>query len=276
MAFVAITLSMTFSSCSNDNADENKASNNNEVNPSNVFTGDRIQKAGTMAFTYDKDGFVTSINDDGSNVTFQYVAATRSGRQCKEVIITIPGDDAEPSYTITCQIGNNGFISSGIDSSDHDTWAFEYDGDGHLIKMVRSEGNNTVSTMTYKDGDIVSSTEIDDDDIAAEKKGSNATISYTSANYATPIENKGGVMEFDEMFNVDMDEMSYAYYAGLLGKPTKHLPLACNRTYDSAEGETGDELLAMVWTFNKEGYPTQLKYTEDGIPVDDWHIDYEW
>ena len=71
------------------------------------------------------------------------------------------------------------------------------------------------------------------------------TISYTSDSVETPIENKGCLMLFDTTFGVDMDEMKYAYYAGLLGKATKHLPVKNNE----------DEF---VWTLNNDGYPIEM------------------
>ena len=56
-------------------------------------------------------------------------------------------------------------------------------------------------------------------------------------------------MLFDTTFDIDMDEMRYAYYAGLLGKATKHLPLSSSRE--------GDEEF-FDWSFNTDGFPTSL------------------
>ena len=57
-----------------------------------------------------------------------------------------------------------------------------------------------------------------------------AAIDYTTDNITAPIENKGCLMLFDEILDVDMDEMIYAYYGGMLGKATKHLPLVGHYT----------------------------------------------
>ena len=39
-------------------------------------------------------------------------------------------------------------------------------------------------------------------------------INYTTGEITVPIENKGCLMLFDTTFDIDMDEMRYAYYAG--------------------------------------------------------------
>ena len=62
-------------------------------------------------------------------------------------------------------------------------------------------------------------------------------------------------MMFDELLDVDMDEMIYAYYGGMLGKATKHLPLAGHYTYDNS-GNTTEQNFS--WTLNDNGYPTEL------------------
>ena len=76
---------------------------------------------------------------------------------------------------------------------------------------------------------------------------------------STSIDNKGCLMMFDELLDVDMDEMIYAYYGGMLGKATKHLPLAMRDADD-----TSVELSNYKWTLNSDGYPTQLLIKDEG------------
>ena len=64
-------------------------------------------------------------------------------------------------------------------------------------------------------------------------------------------------MLFDDMFEIDMDEMGIAYYAGLLGKSTKDLPMGC----DYGDGEVDN----YNWTFDSNNNPTKF-----------WCGDYEW
>lgn len=64
-------------------------------------------------------------------------------------------------------------------------------------------------------------------------------------------------MLFDETFGIDMDEMIYAYYAGMLGTATKSLPVSYSyTTYES--GITDTDIESFDWTLNASGLPTSL------------------
>ena len=58
-------------------------------------------------------------------------------------------------------------------------------------------------------------------------------------------------MLFDKTLGIDMDEMQYAYYAGLLGKATKNLPV---KLVDN-ENDTDN----FTWTLNSNSYPISFK-----------------
>ena len=93
--------------------------------------------------------------------------------------------------------------------------------------MVRSEGGSETTTVTYQDGDIAK--------VVQESKFDDCSTSSTIEYGTEKIENKGSVMLFDEMLCIDMDEMGLAYFAGLLGKPTSHLPQS-NKSIDYSSG----------------------------------------
>lgn len=57
-------------------------------------------------------------------------------------------------------------------------------------------------------------------------------------------------MLFDTTLGIDMDEMQYAYFAGLLGKATTHLPVRL-------VGNEGEEE-SFTWHLNASGYPTSM------------------
>ena len=51
----------------------------------------------------------------------------------------------------------------------------------------------------------------------------------------------------------------YAYYGGMLGKATKHLPLVGHYTYN---GEDSVSDIYFTWTLNSDSYPTEpVSYT---------------
>ena len=62
-------------------------------------------------------------------------------------------------------------------------------------------------------------------------------------------------MLFDETFSIDMDEMNPAYFAGLLGKPAKNLPLRKQR-----KGESDYDLFS--WALNSKNQSVKLTVTE--------------
>ncbi|MCY6313397.1 DUF4595 domain-containing protein [Bacteroides faecis] len=140
----------------------------------------------------------------------------------------------------------------------------KYDADSHLIEMRRSEGGGEITNITYKDGDVIKTStryttdsDINGDGVidSNDEWKYQATIDYVTTGVTVPIKNKGCLMMFDELLDVDMDEMIYAYYGGMLGKATKHLPLAGHYTYDNS-GNTTEQNFS--WTLNDNGYPTEL------------------
>lgn len=257
-------------SCDDDNnpQDENPPANNGKVNPENVFTGERFQQVGNMKMNYDSEGYLTSLKDGSTNVTFEYLEGSRNELHPQGVIMTI----IDPNYpdeklVMNLVIGENGFVKKCYETEyfageqpEEEYWAFEYDKEGYLIQMKRSEGGNEVTKMTYKDGNLISSTMTSD----ASGNSQYTTIEYTSDKITTPIENKGCIMCYDLTLGVDMDEMNYAFYAGLLGKATKHLPVT---TIEDEYHYTNQ------WTLNEKGYPTKLTVTSNNFP--DYPGDYE-
>lgn len=62
--------------------------------------------------------------------------------------------------------------------------------------------------------------------------------------------NKGNIMLFNTTFGIDIGAMKYAYYAGLLGKATKNLPV---QFIDKNGNKTN-----FTWTVNSNGFPTTM------------------
>ena len=60
-------------------------------------------------------------------------------------------------------------------------------------------------------------------------------------------------MLFDYTLGIDMDEMQYAYYAGLLGKATKNLPVKL------VDNDNENRIDNFTWTLNSNGYPISFK-----------------
>lgn len=163
------------------------------------------------------------------------------------------------------KLGSNGFVTTctqvDMNSKDKEieTWKFKYNSDGQLSEMFRSEGENEVTTITYKDGNIVAVKMVSDE--AGE--GFDAKISYTSETHKEGIDNKGCIMLFDNTFGIDMDEMEYAYFAGILGKATKKLPLKLTEV-EIEDGKEYTDIYDFEWTLNEKGLPSKLEAKEEG------------
>ena len=252
LGFAALCLVMT--ACSDDN-DGPEVSTPAEPTVDNVFTEGLPASVGGATFTTNEKGQVTKIVDGDDVITFEYGTFSRAAEY--NVAMTYKDDNyPDDGWTIYMQLNSQGFVSHALqvyedDEYDTDTWDFEYNADGQLTSLKRSEGEDDFE-ITYSNGDIVKVTQIDEDadpDVY--------TFSYTNSKFTTPVENTCNLMLFDDMFEIDMDEMGIAYFAGLLGKSTKNLPMGVGY----GDGDTED----YNWSFDSKNRPTKFGWG-----------DYEW
>lgn len=280
-SMMGIALCLGFTACSDDDENENGGNGGNTttvVNPSQVFEGGIPKSAAGMAISQNEDGLVTSITtEDGDKAVFEYFFAETKDAAAKNMARITVTDDAGDVTELNLQLNSDGYVEycnsidhAGTPDADDFTWEMEYDAEGRLVVMKRSEGNGEITDITYnKDGDVVKTitrTDTNGDGVidSNDESWGGATIDYTTDKITTPIENKGCLMLFDETLDVDMDEMIYAYYGGMLGKATKHLPLVQQCVY-SSDGSVSIE--NFDWTLNSDGYPTSL------VIKDEWSED---
>lgn len=251
-----VLYAVSFTACSDDE-DENNT-NNNGINPQKVFVNGIPKQVSDMKITQDASGLVSKIETDNAVAIFKYpTTATRAELANKHIEMKVTrdvGTQYEETFIFDMTIGDNGFIKhcdETEEDGDLETWDFTYNEEGNLITMKRSEGGNETTTITYKNEDIIKTSTVS----AEEPNVSSVyTIDYTSNAVSTPIENKGCIMLYDVTLGIDMDEMDFAFYAGLLGKATKHLPV--KSTYESDSDDK--DISNFTWTFNANGLPTLL------------------
>ena len=198
--------------------------------PSNVFSNVSPKIVGKYSIYYDEQGRVSMVTERGEytfrKAIFDYSPADRD---C-DVRIDIAEENYGEMICLHVSLNKNGYaeyVSEIEDNRIDEDWKFEYNSNGQLIKMVRSEGGSETTTVTYQEGDITN--------VERKSKFSDSGTSSTIEYGTEKIENKGSVMLFDEMLCIDMDEMGLAYFAGLLGKPTSHLPQS-NKSIDYSSG----------------------------------------
>ena len=241
-------------SCGNDNKtiEPDKPTTPTEVNPLNVFTGGVPLSYGEYNILKNVKGQVSAIqaNNGDEKITFEYMESTSNNANTPNVVMTLESKDEK--HVLNLFLNKEGFVKHCDETEYHrgdlsqkETWDFTYNNKGQLLTMFRSEGNER-TTIKYEAGNIVSTTE----------KAVNGTrnkthkVYYTSQSVPSPIVNKGCIMLFDTTLGIDMDEMQYAYFAGLLGKATKHLPARL-------VGNEGEEE-SFAWHLNASGYPTSM------------------
>ena len=198
--------------------------------PSNIFSNLSPKIVGKYSIYYDEQGRVSMVTERGEytfrKAIFDYSPADRD---C-DVRIDIAEENYGEMISLHVSLNKNGYaeyVSEIEDNRIDEDWKFEYNSNGQLIKMVRSEGGSETTTVTYQEGDITK--------VERKSKFSDSGTSSTIEYGTEKIENKGSVMLFDEMLCIDMDEMGLAYFAGLLGKPTSHLPQS-NKSIDYSSG----------------------------------------
>lgn len=170
------------------------------------------------------------------------------------------GND-EDGVDFYIKLNKQGFIEYAyeVDEDEHDgiqtdEWWFKYNDLGQMIEMKRSEGDNEVTIITYDANGDITTVKVRDD-VDGQKE--TTTIKYTDAANATPIVNKSGIMLYDYSLRIDMDDMAPAYFAGLLGKGTAHLPLSAISTHTS-DGTTDISNYTFTWELNAGNMPVKF------------------
>lgn len=264
-----VMLCLSFTACENE--DEPNIDGEETINPGRVFTNGLPKSAEGATMTYNEKGLLTKLlTNEGQEITFEYDNKTRAVNQSSDVRMKVVEEDGV-IFIFDMQINDNGFVTHCTETKedgDIETWDFKYTAEGNLNYMKRSEGGNEVTKIIYQSGNIIRTETISEDD---DTEGYSCDVKYTSEENVSLIANKGCIMLFDQTFGVDMDEMKYAYYAGLLGKATKDLPIEITDKYSD-----NDEVYISKfnWTFNQSGLPTELDVTNDGGYTD--KIVFQW
>lgn len=225
--------------------------------PSNIFSNLSPKIVGKYSIYYDEQGRVSMVTERGE-YTFRkaFFDYSPTDRDC-DVRIDIAEENYGEMICLHVSLNKNGYaeyVSEIEDNRIDEDWKFEYNSNGQLIKMVRSEGGSETTTVTYQDGDIAK--------VVQESKFDDSSTSSTIEYGTEKIENKGGIMLFDEMLCIDMDEMGLAYFAGLLGKPTSHLPQSNKSINYSSGGYKITTYKSFSWSLDANRLPVSVLIEE--------------
>ena len=253
----AAVIGATFvlSSCSNKNDDDliiDGWPDPVTIDLSKVFTNGMPKEVDSMTIQTDDRGLVTGIQTKDETVSFKYDNTKTRAIVIPNVFMKVERNGKATVYVM--YLNNNGFVRECMieqkENTKEDTWRFTYNDNDQLINIIHSADDYKKFTLTYKDGNI---SEIETKTIlspATTKQKDTCKVAYTSTATPTPIVNKGNIMLFNTTFGIDIGAMKYAYYAGLLGKATKNLPL---QLIDKNGNKNN-----FTWTVNSNGFPTSM------------------
>ena len=255
-------------SCSKDNSDEpeQKMVNGTDVNPRNVFPLGLPKKISQIVLTLNEKGQLVQFSEPNSNdrATFEYKDVALGSTQAPQVILT--ETDEPDKYVYELYLNQDGFVTHAKEthySNDHiagkATWDFAYNADNQL-KDVKCSADKKHIVLEYQNGNVVKTTTT-----TVGKPTEVTTITYATASIR-PIENKTGVMLFGTTLDADFDNLEVAYYAGLLGKPSKNLPLQSEKSGDKA---------TFKWTLDGNGNPTVLNYSFSNLS-ENFRFPFTW
>ena len=255
-------------SCSKDNSDEpeQKMVNGTDVNPRNVFPLGLPKKISEIVLTLNEKGQLVQFSQPNSNdrATFEYKDVALGSTQAPQVILTETDEPDKHVYEL--YLNRDGFVTHAKEthySNDHiigkATWDFAYNADNQL-KDVKCSADKKHIVLEYQNGNVVKTTTT-----TVVKPTEVTTITYATAS-TRPIENKTGVMLFATTLDADFDNLEVAYYAGLLGKPSKNLPLQSEKSGDKA---------TFKWTLDGNGNPTVLNYSFSNLS-ENFRFPFTW
>lgn len=252
---VTLTVGTTMmASCSKDNSDEpeQKMVNGTDVNPRNVFPLGLPKKISEIVLTLNEKGQLIQLAEPNGDerITFEYKDVALGSTQAPQVILTETDEPDKHVYEL--YLNRDGFVTHAKEThyrNDHiagkATWDFAYNADNQL-KDVKCSADKKHIVLEYQNGNVVKTTTT-----TAGKPTEVTTITYATASIR-PIENKTGVMLFGATLDADFDNLEAAYYAGLLGKPSKNLPLQSEKSGNKATSK---------WTLDSNGNPTALDHS---------------
>ena len=254
----AAVIGATFvlSSCSNKNDDDwiiDGLPDPVTIDLSKVFTNGTPKEVDSMTIQTDERGLVTSIKTKDEMVSFKYNNTKTRNIVVPNVLMKVERNGKATVYYIM-YLNKNGFVIRCVieqkENTKEDTWRFTYNDNEQLINIIHSADDYKEFTLTYKDSNI---SEIKTTTIVSQtttRKKDTCKVAYTSDTTPAPIVNKGNIMLFNTTFGIDIGAMKYAYYAGLLGKATKNLPL---QLIDKNGNKNN-----FTWTVNSNGFPTAM------------------
>lgn len=235
--------------------------NGTEISVKNAITGKWISsmEAGdeVSQFEYEDGARLRSVTKtdakgmEMSTCTFDYSSKKYNGTDYDVMMRYTEGGTITNIYL---QVDETGFAcaayacsNSGNGSNDVE-YRMEYDTDGHLVHFAASDSPIWYDIVYDGTGDISTVKKIAQDPRSPMGKTEEEYgFEYTTPWDNTPIDNVGCDMQYMRNFGIDLGLLAPAYYAGMLGKATAHLPRMIIRD--------GAHATEIIWALDADNYP---------------------
>lgn len=245
----------SIASCSSDGKDEPTPAAPVEPTTGNIFANGIPTTVEGSTLTTNSKGQVIKIESGFKTYTIEY---GNSSYEAESFDAKMSSNVDEYGFTdVYFRINEQGFISYALQVEtdtqgdeilkvEKDIYEFKYDSNG-LMTYVFNGDDDENFTITYTDGNLSKVEEREEDGDYVE-----STFFYTNDVVKTPYENKGNIMLFD-FWGINIDNLEILYYAGLLGKSTKNLPVGRDKVYNGEK-----DSYRFNWKFNDNGFPTKF------------------
>ncbi|MDE5734320.1 MAG: DUF4595 domain-containing protein [Duncaniella sp.] len=234
-----------FSGAGNPGGEEAMAA----IGPDRVFPGGLPRSIGGNAVKYDAAGRVTAI---GSAARFRYLASAHAEKNGYNILLDT--DDGE--YRLC--VNEDGWV--GYAEKEGMALNLAYNLAGYLNHMewedAEADGHGEI-VFYYEDGDLL--TGRGNCSYHGGAGHLEVTLSYTGSGLSEPLDNKGGLIFMNHgAGGLDLGGLQWAYYAGLLGRPSRHLPL--HKAVIGPAGHSTQEFYE--WQTDSDGLPSSVAVSE--------------
>ncbi len=216
------------------------------------------------SFSYENGRMTSFIDDDERYIISENPLTVKQ----------FEGDDIYEEYK-NIRVNGMGFITSyDFDGRDgYDVWSgnftAEYDGDGHEVRETYREqvseedevfGYTITTEFTWKDGNIIKVSQKEKDEESGGYDLMEWEITYDEeGRYPNP-----GVWSFFSDYSYSWEEgLIGFYYGGLMGKPTKDIPVKCvfTETLEAHDSHPDTYTIADVEVdYNDDGSVDRISY----------------
>lgn len=263
----ALILLPALTACDDDKKQVEEEVIEAQIVPMRVFTAGVPTKVGDLNIVVDNTARVATMSDAANDISFSYLSGSSPVSHSMSMTVRSHSGAVTTCYfTLNDELYASHCTETGPSGTKE--WDFVYNKQNRLeqIKVSGNPGWNVANFTYYMQsiGKVTFGNEGDDNP-------NTQTISN-----ALNKTNKGCIMLFADNYGVDIGNMHYAYFAGLLGRASVNLP--AKRTFLSAD-KTSTDTHEYDWELKADKMPARCTLTDknqDGTTREQRIIEIGW